>query len=88
MRRSVPRGARRAFQARLSGRSGDVADDIVAAVTKRYKSGLVALDSVDLDIARGEIFALLGPTAPEDDPDRRRLRHGVDDLGTGPRRRP
>jgi ABC-2 type transport system ATP-binding protein len=33
----------------------------VAAVTKRYKSGLVALDSVDLNIARGEIFALLGP---------------------------
>jgi ABC-2 type transport system ATP-binding protein len=33
----------------------------VAAVTKRYKSGLVALDSVDLEIAKGEIFALLGP---------------------------
>jgi len=33
----------------------------IAAVTKRYKSGLIALDSVDLDIARGEIFALLGP---------------------------
>jgi ABC-2 type transport system ATP-binding protein len=33
----------------------------IAAVTKRYKSGLVALDSVDLEIARGEIFALLGP---------------------------
>jgi ABC-2 type transport system ATP-binding protein len=33
----------------------------VAAVTKRYKSGLVALDAVDLEIAKGEIFALLGP---------------------------
>jgi ABC-2 type transport system ATP-binding protein len=33
----------------------------VAAVTKRYKSGLVALDAVDLGIAKGEIFALLGP---------------------------
>ena len=33
----------------------------IAAVTKRYKSGLLALDAVDLDIARGEIFALLGP---------------------------
>src|SRR6516165_10693859 len=33
----------------------------IAAVTKRYKSGLVALDAVDLEIARGEIFALLGP---------------------------
>lgn len=32
-----------------------------AAVTKKYKSGLVALDAVDLEIARGEIFALLGP---------------------------
>ena len=33
----------------------------IAAVTKRYKSGLVALDTIDLEIARGEIFALLGP---------------------------
>jgi ABC-2 type transport system ATP-binding protein len=33
----------------------------VAAVTKRYKSGLVALEAVDLEIAKGEIFALLGP---------------------------
>jgi ABC-2 type transport system ATP-binding protein len=33
----------------------------VAGVTKRYKSGLVALDSIDLEIERGEIFALLGP---------------------------
>jgi ABC-2 type transport system ATP-binding protein len=33
----------------------------IAAVTKRYKSGLVALDAVNLEIAKGEIFALLGP---------------------------
>jgi len=33
----------------------------IAAVTKRYKSGLVALHEIDLEIARGEIFALLGP---------------------------
>ncbi len=33
----------------------------VSGVTKRYGSGLTALDSVDLEIARGEIFALLGP---------------------------
>ena len=33
----------------------------IAAVSKRYKSGLVALDAVDLEIAKGEIFALLGP---------------------------
>ncbi|HET8611970.1 MAG TPA: ABC transporter ATP-binding protein [Sphingomonas sp.] len=33
----------------------------VSAVTKRYTSGLTALDAVDLSIERGEIFALLGP---------------------------
>src|SRR5271170_4608617 len=33
----------------------------IASVTKRYKSGLVALDAIDLEIAKGEIFALLGP---------------------------
>ena len=32
-----------------------------AAVTKRYASGLVALDAIDLTIDKGEIFALLGP---------------------------
>jgi ABC-2 type transport system ATP-binding protein len=31
------------------------------ASPKTYASGLTALKSVDLDIARGEIFALLGP---------------------------
>ena len=33
----------------------------IASVTKRYKSGLVALDAINLEIAKGEIFALLGP---------------------------
>jgi ABC-2 type transport system ATP-binding protein len=33
----------------------------VAAVTKRYTTGQLALDAVDLSIERGEIFALLGP---------------------------
>ena len=33
----------------------------VAAVTKRYATGHLALDAVDLSIERGEIFALLGP---------------------------
>ncbi len=33
----------------------------VAAVTKRYKSGLTAIDAINLEIAKGEIFALLGP---------------------------
>jgi ABC-2 type transport system ATP-binding protein len=32
-----------------------------AAVTKRYSTGYLALDAVDLAIERGEIFALLGP---------------------------
>jgi ABC-2 type transport system ATP-binding protein len=33
----------------------------VAAVTKRYSTGYLALDAVYLAIERGEIFALLGP---------------------------
>ncbi|AYJ85014.1 ABC transporter ATP-binding protein (plasmid) [Sphingomonas paeninsulae] len=33
----------------------------ISALSKHYKSGLKALDEVDLSIERGEIFALLGP---------------------------
>jgi ABC-2 type transport system ATP-binding protein len=33
----------------------------ISALSKHYKSGFKALDSVDLDIRPGEIFALLGP---------------------------
>jgi ABC-2 type transport system ATP-binding protein len=33
----------------------------IAALSKHYKSGLKALDGIDLSIERGEIFALLGP---------------------------
>jgi ABC-2 type transport system ATP-binding protein len=33
----------------------------ISKLTKRYGSGLVALDGVDLEIGKGEIFALLGP---------------------------
>lgn len=33
----------------------------IEGLTKTYKSGLKALDAVDLSIAKGEIFALLGP---------------------------
>ncbi|MGA2493408.1 MAG: ABC transporter ATP-binding protein [Roseiarcus sp.] len=33
----------------------------VAAVTKRFGSGLTAIDAINLEIAKGEIFALLGP---------------------------
>ncbi len=41
---------------------GLLADVIeIRGLTKTYKSGLKALDAVDLSIAKGEIFALLGP---------------------------
>src|SRR3569623_1873769 len=33
----------------------------ISKLTKTYESGLQALNSVDLDIHQGEIFALLGP---------------------------
>ena len=33
----------------------------VSAVTKTYRSGLVALHEIDLSVEKGEIFALLGP---------------------------
>jgi ABC-2 type transport system ATP-binding protein len=33
----------------------------VSAVTKTYKSGLIALHEIDLTVSKGEIFALLGP---------------------------
>jgi ABC-2 type transport system ATP-binding protein len=33
----------------------------VAAVTKRFDSGLTAIDAINLEIEKGEIFALLGP---------------------------
>jgi ABC-2 type transport system ATP-binding protein len=55
------RPASRAHESRLLGRTAMSPMISIAAVTKRYKSGLLALDAVDLDIARGEIFALLGP---------------------------
>ena len=58
-------------------------------VTKTYESGLTALEAVNLEIVKGEIFALLGPERRrQDDADRRHLRHRLDDLGTGPGRRP
>ena len=40
----------------------NAADDSSAlGVTKRYATGFLALDAVDLSIEKGEIFALLGP---------------------------
>jgi ABC-2 type transport system ATP-binding protein len=35
----------------------------ITGLTKTYAGGHQALKGVDLDIRRGEIFALLGPTA-------------------------
>jgi ABC-type multidrug transport system ATPase subunit len=32
----------------------------ISALSKHYKSGLKALDAVDLSVERGEMFALLG----------------------------
>ena len=34
---------------------------IIQGLAKTYKSGHIALNNVDLSIAKGEIFALLGP---------------------------
>ena len=34
---------------------------VLAGLSKTYDSGFQALKSVDLEIRRGEIFALLGP---------------------------
>ena len=33
----------------------------IRGLTKTYAGGFTALESVDLDISRGEIFGLLGP---------------------------
>src|SRR3954468_24885374 len=43
--------------------SGSVPEPILAirGLEKRYASGLHALKRIDLEIRRGEIFALLGP---------------------------
>ena len=35
----------------------------VRGVTKRFR-GLTAVDNVSLSVAEGEIFAVIGPTAP------------------------
>ena len=48
----------------------------LAGLGKTYESGLTALDHVDLDIHKGEIFALLGPNGGrQDDADQHRLRY-------------
>ena len=45
----------------------------ISKLTKTYPSGLSALKDIDLEIRKGEIFALLGRTAPADDADQHRL---------------
>ena len=57
--------------------SGSVPEPILSIrrLEKRYASGLQALKGVDLEIRRGEIFALLGPNGDRLETVRRR--HGV-----------
>ena len=56
----------------------------IAAVTKKYGSGLTALDAVDLEIDEGRDFrAARTQRGRQDDADRRRLRHRFDDLRAG-----
>ena len=52
----------------------------VSNLSKTYASGFQALKRVDLEIRRGEIFALLGPERRrQDDADQHRLRHRQSD---------
>ena len=61
----------------------------ISRLTKTYASGLQALKHVDLEIRKGEIFALLGPERRrQDDADQHRLRHRHADLGDRAGRRP
>jgi ABC-2 type transport system ATP-binding protein len=48
-------------ETRIASRTRTASILSISAVTKRYRSGLVALDNVSLAIDEGEIFALLGP---------------------------
>ncbi len=58
-------------------------------LSKTYASGFQALKSIDLDIRRGEIFALLGPERRrQDHADQHRLRHRQCDRRHGDGRRP
>jgi phosphonate transport system ATP-binding protein len=34
----------------------------IRGLSKRYRTGDLALDNIDLDIARGEVVALIGPS--------------------------
>ena len=54
----------------------------VANLSKTYASGFQALKGIDLDIRRGEIFALLGPQRRrQDHADQHHLRHRQADVG-------
>ena len=60
----------------------------VASVTKRYDSGLTAIDAVDLgDRERRDFCAPRAQRRRQDDVDQRRLRPRFNDLRTGPGRR-
>ena len=57
---------------------GRMSDPILSirGLRKQYATGVEALKAVDLDIRRGEIFALLGPERRrQDDDDQHHLRH-------------
>src|SRR4029078_7401116 len=54
-----PRGQSKGRQASAVSRMAPVIS--VAKLTKKYASGLQALNNIDLEIRGGEIFALLGP---------------------------
>ena len=34
----------------------------IRGLTKRYRTGDLALDKIDLDVAQGEVVALIGPS--------------------------
>ncbi len=46
-----------------SSRRAEVAEPVVVALglTKRYRSGVLAVDAVDLQVNRGEVYGFLGP---------------------------
>jgi ABC-type uncharacterized transport system ATPase subunit len=54
----------RAADPAVAMRKQDAAVISIKGLSKTYATGVEALKPVDLEIDKGEIFALLGPTAP------------------------